>query len=692
MTPSHPDGYRWRIARGALVACLAGLSLLPIANWIPGGHEADWYGAVTSLWLLGSLIVGAFAVIVAFAGWRYAGLLEPLRTRLAAAPRPSAAVVGAALVLAALALYATTASAIFSRKPLLIDELIQLYQARIFEAGRLWLPSTGAPEFFGSMHLVDQGGRVYGQFPPGGPALLAVGDIFGAAWLVGPVCGAVAVAAFVVFLRATEPGRATRWGAAALFAFAPFTVFQSASHMNHGFTLAALLVATAALAKVVTSGPARPALALVSGLGYGIAATIRPVDAFAFALPAGVWYLARAVRNRGRIPDLLAAGVGVAVPLAVLFWYNLHTTGAPLVFGYDVLWGKAHSLGFHSAPWGPVHTPARGLELVNLYLLRLQTYLFESPVPALLPALAALALAPALSAFDRVLLASSGLLLGMYFAYWHDGFFLGPRFLVPLTPVLALWTARLPGIVRRRFGRGFVDRFVLAGFAVTALMALGLQVPDRATQYRNGLLTMRWDADRAAADAGVRDALVLVRESWGAQLVTRMWGLGLARAEAERIYVHVDACRLDSSLAEVERTGLRDGAALAALTPLLRDSARVERSRMSMDGSEGYLPGAAYGGRCRARLAEDNAGFTLYTPLLLARRGNNVYARDLHARDTVLVRRYPGRPIFVLRRAWAAVDAPIRFFPARLDSLVEDWGLAAAAPPRPRVSAPAERD
>jgi hypothetical protein len=207
MTPRQPDGYRHRIARGGLVAILVGLSFLPIVNWIPGGHVADWYDPVMQLWLLGSLIVGAFALLIALTAGRYAGALEPLRGRLAAAPRPSAAAAGTALVLAALAVYAVTASSVFSRKPLLIDELIQLYQARIFEQGRLWLPSTGALDLFGSLHLVDVGGKVYGQFPPGGPALLAVGDLLGAPWLVGPVCGAIAVAAFVVYLDATEPGR-----------------------------------------------------------------------------------------------------------------------------------------------------------------------------------------------------------------------------------------------------------------------------------------------------------------------------------------------------------------------------------------------------------------------------------------------------------------------------------------------------
>jgi hypothetical protein len=361
-----------------------------------------------------------------------------------------------------------------------------------------------------------------------------------------------------------------------------------------------------------------------------------------------------------------------------MFWVNGHTTGDPLLFGYQVLWGKEHNLGFHQAPWGPAHTPLRGLELINGYFLRLQTYLFESPVPSLVPVLAALALAPALGPFDRLLLISSGFLAGLYFAYWHNGFFLGPRFLFPLVPVLALWTARLPGLVRRRFGPGFVHRFVLAGYAVSALMALALLVPARASQYRNGLLTMRWDAERAAATAGVRDALVLVRESWGAQLVARMWGLGLTRSEAEWVYPRVDACRLENAVTAAERTGVRGRAALATLTPLLRDSTQVVRSPFSLDDSERYLPGTPYEERCATRLAEDSAGFTLYTPLLLARRGGNVYARDLHARDTAAVALNESRPIYLLKPASSAPGAPPRFHRVSRDSLASAWGVPAS--------------
>src|SRR4030095_13344117 len=141
--------------------------------------------------------------------------------------------------------------------------------------------------------------------------------------------------------------------------------------------------------------------------------------------------------------------------------YNGATTGSPTLFGYELLWGASHGLGFHRAPWGVTHTPARGFELVNTYFMRLQTYLFETPLPSLVPARAARAVVRRLSAFERYLLASSALLVLGYFAYWHDGFFLGPRFFYLLLPLLVLWTARLPSIARDRLPQLGADRFVL---------------------------------------------------------------------------------------------------------------------------------------------------------------------------------------------------------------------------------------
>lgn len=662
------------LAPPVVAALVLVLGSLPIANWIAGGHEYPGYGALVEDWLSGGAIVVGLGLVLAIASRRIPGLWRddltaPLAAGAAARPWRTALLLAAP----ALVLYAVLAQLVFDGRPLLIDEIVQLFHARIFADGALWRPVAAHPEFFGSMHVIDMDGKVYSQFPAGGPAMLLLGVLAGAPWLVGPCFGAVSVVAFYAFVRVAEPRPGVALGAAALFAVAPFVAFMAGSYMNHVTVLTWLLVALAALARVVTAPRPRPLAGLLVGLGFGLAATIRPLDALAFALPAGLWLLARALRDRSRWADALPAGLGVAVPVLVLLWINAQTTGHPLRFGYVELWGTSHEIGFHEVPWGPPHTPARGLELVSLNFLRLQSYLFETPLPSLLPAIAALALARRLAPLDRYLLVSAGLLAGAYFAYWHDGFYLGPRFMYPLAPVLVLWSARLPALVRERFGAGLGHRAVVYGGLVALVFSAVWLAPLRAYQYTNGMVTLRWDAGAAAEAAGIRNALVLVRESWGAELIARLWERGVPRTDAERLYRHVDACLLHERLDQLEQSGVAGAAALAALSPLQADSARLVGSPFSPDTTEQLLPGTRYTPRCVRRIQEDRLGFTLYPPLLLAQTGGNVYARDLHARDSLLLQAYPDRPIYLLKPASPAIGEVPKFFPVAVDSLWRAW-------------------
>src|SRR6478672_9031352 len=444
-------GSRWPALAFAVFATLLGF--MPWVNWIPGGHSAPWFPIVLAEWGSGSAIVVGTAAVLAILSRRIDRLWrENVLSSISSWSESQDRVFGLAAAGVSLVLYGVVASMVFSRVPISIDELVQLVQARVFASGRLWQPASPEPEFYSILNMVDANGRYYGQFPPGGPAMLALGVLTRAPWLVGPVCGAVSVAAFWAYLRVVEPRRQVAMGAVLLFAFAPFTVFMSGSHMNHVPTLMWLLIAMAAMARVMTSSKPALGYAFLNGLSLGCAATIRPVDALAFALPAGAWYLGQSLGSRVRWRDALVSAIGGAIPLCVMMWVNRETTGRPLLFGYQVLWGHSHDLGFHRAPWGLAHTPARGLGLLNLYFLRLQTYLYESPAPSLIPFLGALYLTRRVDRFDRYLLASGALLLAMYFAYWHDGFLFGPRFVFPLLPLLALWTARFPGLVRERFG------------------------------------------------------------------------------------------------------------------------------------------------------------------------------------------------------------------------------------------------
>ena len=676
MTASSRHGDRWWARLAALVLLLFGC--FPVANWIRGGRDWPRYHGDLEGWIAGTTIVVGAGILYLIASRRYPSLwrsdaLAPLIRGWVQRPR----VASLALSIAALILYAITARFVFDGRPLLVDEVAQVFQARQFAQGRIAGALDSVPELFSALHLIERNGLVFSQFPPGGPAVLSLGILIGAQWLAVPLCGALAVWCFSAFARGVEAERpGVSLLASLLFAFSPYMMFMSGSQMNHIPTLLGVCAALAACERATAVGQSarrRTAYALLAGLALGFAATVRPVDAAAFALPIAVWLTWYALRDREMVIPLIASGVGVAIPVGLMLWFNAHTTGAPLLFGYEALWGKGHELGFHAAPWGVAHTPARGLELVSLYFLRLQTYLFETPVPSLAGSIIALALVPRLRRMDGVLLAGSALLVLLYFAYWHDGFYLGPRFVVCLLPALALWTARLVPEWRERWGRSSSYRVLIASCVASVFLALLLSIPLRAREYHGGLKTMRWDVEGAARAAGVHDAIVFVRESWGSQLMVRLWALGVPHSEAQALYHFVDACALERGIDSLERTGARGTAARAVLLPLLADSLRVVRSPFSADSTERVLPGSTYGPRCVRRLHEDHAGFTVFLPFLVADGNRVIYARDLHARDSVLLSRYPSRSVYLVRPPSDSDGAMPRFWPISRDSMRADW-------------------
>ncbi len=648
---------------------------LPIVNWIPGGHEAPWYGARLDEWITGSAIVVGAGVVLSIVARRI-----PLRGRSSldrlltwiSAHQSVAGWIAAAIALIA---YCAVSLGLFSGVPLHLDELTQVIQAQIFAQGRLFLDAPAHPEFTSLLHVLDSGGKWYTQFPPGGPAMLLPAVWAGVSWIAGPLCGALGVRVFWSIAHRTESKPSVASGATLLFAFAPFVLFMSGSHMNHVSTLLFALLATLASLRAVSEPLHRRRLAFLAGLALGAMGTIRPVDAVAFALPIGAWLAWRSMKARTtRDPGLLtAAGVGVAIPLALLALYNLQTTGSAFAFAYEVQWGRSHGLGFHRAPWGFSHTPERGLELVSLYFLRLQTYLFETPIPSLtFPALA-LFLTKKVSLVDRLWLASGALLVLLYFLYWHDGFYLGPRFYYLLVPMLALWAARLPALVSAALeARPAVRDVVRQTLLATLLFALFVNLPIRARQYSAGLPQMRTEAAAFTAASGAANALILVRETWGAQLMARLWAVGVSRSEAETIYRSVDACEIEEGLHRFEKDP-SSSHPLKAFRASLADSAKLIPSTLSPDITERMLPGRPYSKRCLQRVSEDRAGFTLLAPLLVQDWRGNVFARDLHERDSLLLRDHPTRQVYLLRSAGSDPGARLVLIPLSRDSVLASW-------------------
>ena len=676
-----------RILPGVAVLILL-LSLVPVADWIPGGFSSDSWALLRVEWVSGTAIVAGVAVVLAILSRRLAPLWRPLAPGTLDRVAERRWNVGVLLVtLAAFALYLLVARDIAGNLSILIDEMAETLQARMFVEGRLWTPVPQPVEFFSTQHMLYHEGRSFSQFPPGGPGAIALGTLVGAEWLVGPVFAVLSVLLWAAWLRRTGEAPATAFAALALFALAPFTMFMAGTRMNHVPATTCILAASVAL--VTLADDARPRssgtrllLGLLCGLGYGLAATIRPVDAAAFALPGAAWLVARAIRDRRHVPELLLSGLGVALPLAFVFWFNLQTTGHPTRFGYQLLWGKAHDLGFHMAPWGIEHTPSRGLELVANYLMSLQRNFLETPAPALLALCGAFLLTRRTSAADRYLLASSLILVAAYWAYWHEGKFMGPRFLYSLLPVLALWTARFPRLLRERLGPSASTdlrwRGAVYAMATALVMAVAYVIPLRWMQYRTTFASFRWSPAEESAKAGVRNALVLVREGWESQLVVRMWQLGISHPRSELYYRAIDACRLEHTLSELERLPVDSTRAIRRLDGMLGDSLGVVTVRSNSGYNVRMQQGLAYPPRCLNRLRDIAAGVIALAPILAAPPDGNVYARDLHARDTLLLARYPGRPIWLLSAADSTPNALPRFYRVDPDSLRRAWAVEAA--------------
>ena len=630
-----------------------------MADLLTDGHALPWWGAAVREWLL----YGGLTAMAAFAlAYAAAARLDALFARAwGAVMRPSPRAFSAFAAALALGFAIVAAQYAFARQPHSLDEMEALWQARIFAAGRFSAVPFAPREFTSMMNVIDWG-KWYTLFPAGGPALLTAGLAVGAAWLVNPVCGAIGVAAFYRFARrAFDDGTAR--AAALLLAVSPFFLFMAAGFQNHTPALAAFALALAWLPDFRDAASARAAVraGAIVGASLGVLTAIRPLDGAIASLVLGAFQIAHAVRARTRAPwlGIAAQAAGGAVPVAFLLLANARTTGHPLTFAYDVMWG-ARGLGFGASPFGEAHTPVRALVLLSENLMRLDVYLFEWPVPGVLLAVIALLLVRAPSEWDLLAAALIVAWLIGYALYWHDGFWVGPRFIYPTIPLWVLFTVRAPALIAARSGEPLVARAAYAFIPlclVVSLLSPGSTsgTRRRAAQYHDSLRELRVDIAAEARDAGLTKALVFVHEGWGARLMARMWALGTSRNDAERLLAQSDACALEMQLLWEESPPPADSATRSArLWASTPDAARPTLHPMpelAGDESLRFADTGPFTAQCRANVEADSAGVALYPPFLAQNHvdadghlaGDVIYVRDLGGHDAALLKMYGTR-------------------------------------------------
>ena len=664
-----------RLVPGVLAAA-AIWSLLPVGvRW--ARTPAAYYAAQWSVWGWGSLVsLGLAALLLVLTRGavvvRLRAAWEWQMRRIA--PRPFA--LGAAALLGALALLACLV--VFEGNPRSVDGFAQLFHARIFLAGRTWLPAPAEMASFGTLHMIVGPERWFSQYPPGQSLLLAAGLAVGRWWALVPlVAAAFALGVWRVARWCADESTARL--ALLLACVSPFVVLVAGSEMSH-LPAAALGVLAAAAATWVDGR--RGALAgLAAGLALGAMLAFRPLDAVAAAVPVGLVALL-ATERRARALGAIAAG-GLLGTLPFL-WFNRATTGSWTELGYTMLWGPEVRLGFHPVPWGTALTPLRALGMTGVDLHQLNTYLFDLPIPILLViAVGSLVGRHRLGARDLVPVAGVLSLVALLFFYWHRDVFYGPRLLFGVVPWVLVLAARALVLLARAGGewRSGATWGAAAATAVGVAFAVGLATitPARLRAYHDSAPVSNLDPERAAREAGIRDAVVLVSDGWGSRLIARMWALGVPVRRSTRLYSAIDACTLDLALEDARRDPARRARLVATLDSLaaLRrpgvETKVTEDSRLRLPRAAAL--GAPLPAPCVAELRLDRAGFLNYPRFLWLNEpsldGEIVWARDQGGWNDDLERRYPGRRFY--RYAPAAPGAPPTFVPLpRLARLADD--------------------
>ena len=635
-----------RVTRGlwvAVAALVLGLPFLPllVSSAGPPPDAGPPWGPNVAAWGMGLALVFA----IALAAGRFATRLPPAGPPRLRVP-PTVLVTVLAVGLTAWSAY--TMRSVFAANPVLIDEMAQLFQARVFAAGRLAAPAPQPAAAFLIAHTWITDAGWVSLYPPGHPLILALGMALRAEWLVTPVLGGLGVALMYLVAQGLY-GPKTARTAAVLWAVSSWVMFMSASYMNH---VTAVTYALACWAFVWAPRPSpRPLHLAAAGLCLAAVAATRPLDAVAAGLPVLAWIVAR---RRWRAVPWMA--LGTLPVFAGWGYFNWRLYGSPLTIGYTAVYGSEIGLGFGVDPWGRPFTPLEALSNLAVAMRRLNLFLYEWPIPALLPlGLWALAGRPRRRA-DAIVAIGFLAVPALYFSYWHSGFYPGPRFYYAAAPLLVIGTARAWrwgwGLARRSWRAWWRGDVALVTAAVVVLVWGWVGVlPARFAVYRTGLSTLKLHPERDLAALGVGQGLVLVPERWGSRLIVSLWELGVRPGLAERAYRWLDSCELHGFIEAARAARLGPEETMSRLEALIRASpGPAPQPRDAPDETLHRRGDHPLDPACEREVRRDAAGFTLFGYLVwrnpVGLRSGLVFARDLGEGNAELLERYPGWPVW----------------------------------------------
>lgn len=409
----------------------------------------------------------------------------------------------------------------YERHPHVPDEVAYLTHARFFATGALTLPAPPVPEGFEVYLMEVSGSNWYPAPPPGWPLMLSLGVLLGIPWLVNPILAGLNLLLAYVLLRELY-SKSTARISILLLALSPWYIFLGMSLMTHMFTLTCALVAAIGVAWSRRSE--KSVWACLGGLGLGMMALVRPLEAVAVAGLLGLWAIGLGGRRLkltaigGLIASaMLVGGIGLA--------YNAALTGNPAEFPInaytDKYFGKnSNAYGFgpdRGMGWAldpyPGHGPVDALVNTNLNVSALNTELFGWSVGSFL----VIAFGLFVGGFKRsdyLMLAVIAAIYGLHFFYYFSG---GPDFgarywflmVVPLVVFAARGIQKLASRLDDQFEGGGSRLFMAT--AALSLVTFAVFIPWRAIDKYHNFRGMRPDVRQLAEAYRFGRSLVLIQ-------------------------------------------------------------------------------------------------------------------------------------------------------------------------------------
>ena len=386
------------------------------------------------------------------------------------------------------------------------DALTYLMQGRMLWSGMLYMDTPSNPDLFrGSLFFVATEGRFFGKYPLGWPAILGTFDHFGIGFLANGVLVALAAVLTGLLARQFAPRRVAVL-AAVLFGLSPWAWFNGANFASHVASTCAVTGFLWLFVRTLRTGEARCAIG--AGLFLAAGVLIRPGDAAMFALPAIGVVLHRMVKQPRAwfvLGPLIAAAALLGV--GVYLWQNAMTTGSPLLSPYalETRWGNDwnHSVldvfGRFAFQWVELNQrfPGWGLGGITVGILGAVVAGPRWRQPGL-----------------KLLAASSLLFFAANGAFGFTTVWWGPRWLLPVVPLLSVLAAELVDSVVRTASRP-TRSAAPAGQAALCLLGGGLVMSLLVIYpgqfYENRVLPPHMvsaEAHRATTAMGLTNAVV----------------------------------------------------------------------------------------------------------------------------------------------------------------------------------------